>query len=159
MSQTTIGQRIKILVDGLKISVRKFAQTLDVSETNIRNYTDRGTKPSSDVLEKIILHFPQTDITWLLTGQGDPFLPNSSPSSDSHNISTKNFQGNVAGANHGHMTQSVGSHPNLPDCEKDLAVAKNENALLRQQVQTLGELVASQKETITLLRTSRNTSD
>jgi transcriptional regulator with XRE-family HTH domain len=73
MAQEPIGQRIKFLIDSQKISVRRFAQTLDVGETNIRNYIDKGTKPSSDVLEKIVRAFPLVNLAWLITGEGQPY--------------------------------------------------------------------------------------
>jgi transcriptional regulator with XRE-family HTH domain len=44
-------------VKALGLKVRSFAQTLGVSETTVRNYTERGSEPSAELLENIINHF------------------------------------------------------------------------------------------------------
>lgn len=67
----TIHDRIKLLVEkkaGNKNTV--FAQTLGVSEANIRGYI-RGVVPKADVLAKIVSSYDDINPTWLLTGEGN----------------------------------------------------------------------------------------
>lgn len=67
----TIHERIKLLVE--KKAENKntlFAQTLGVSEANIRGYI-KGVVPKADVLAKIVSSYEDIDPTWLLTGEGE----------------------------------------------------------------------------------------
>lgn len=130
-----INQRIKFLLEKLNLSARDFSRAVGVPDNNTQNYLEpRFAQPKAEYLERIVHHFGSINPNWLLTGQGAPFLPNSTPSSDSHNISAKNFQGNITGTNHGSMTQSVGTTTTLPDCEKDLTAAHEKIALLTSQL-------------------------
>lgn len=75
----TIHERIKLLVE--KKAENKntlFAQTLGVSEANIRGYI-KGVVPKADVLAKIVSSYDDVDPTWLLTGEG-PMLKTSTSS-------------------------------------------------------------------------------
>jgi len=161
MPQETIGQRIKFLTTSLNLSVRKFAQMLDVSETNIRNYIDMGTKPSSDVLEKILLQFPLVNMAWLLTGQGEPLL------SEQNDSTTQTGNFNQAGTsnkqtikgNKGNIQTGDGStqtNLTLADCKTDLEKAQREIEYLRGQLLMQETVLAAKEETITLLRASFN---
>lgn len=161
MTQETIGQRIKFLTTSLNLSVRKFAQMLDVSETNIRNYIDKGTKPSSDVLEKILLQFPLVNIAWLLTGRGEPLLSepenSTTQTGDFNQAGTNNKQtikgnkGNVQTGNNSTMHNLT-----LADCQSDLEKAQREIEYLRGQLQMQETVLAAKEETIMLLRASFN---
>ena len=67
----TIHVIIKLLVEkkaGNKNTV--FAQTLGVSEANIRGYI-RRVVPKADVLAKIVSSYDDINPTWLLTGEGN----------------------------------------------------------------------------------------
>jgi hypothetical protein len=162
MPQETIGQRIKFLTTSLNLSVRKFAQMLDVSETNIRNYIDKGTKPSSDVLEKMILQFPLVNMAWLLTGKGEPLFTESdagttqtgnfNQSGTSNKQTIKGNKGNVIGTNNGTAIGNV----ELEDCKRGLNEAQREIEYLRGQLKMQETVLAAKDETITLLRASFN---
>jgi transcriptional regulator with XRE-family HTH domain len=78
MSKETINQRLKFLIELLNLKVGSFSRALGVSETTIRNYTDRGSKPGADFLEKLVNHFNQVNITWLVSGLGAPLSYDSS---------------------------------------------------------------------------------
>jgi transcriptional regulator with XRE-family HTH domain len=161
MPQTTIGQRIKFLIDSEKISVRKFAQTLDVAETNIRNYLDKGTKPSSDALEKMVRSFPRTNLVWLVTGEGEPFLSESdngiTQTGNFNQAGTSNKQ--VVKGNKGNLQTGDNSTINnltLANCKTDLEKAQREIEYLRGQLLMQETVLAAKEETITLLRASFN---
>lgn len=158
MSQEPIGQRIKFLMDAQGWSIRKFSRALDLSDTNIRNYIDKGTKPGSDVLEKILQTFPATNPGWLLTGRGEPFIDGEATSQNQPTIS--NDTNNVATGKGG---KAIQKDYTLSDCEKkrdtykaQLDKAQGEIALLRGQLERADALVAAKGETIALLKVALN---
>jgi len=150
-------------------SIRKFARALDVADTNIRNYIDKGTKPSSDVLERILRTFPRTNPTWLVLGEGEPFLNEGSESGvtqtgDFNQAGTSNKQ--TIKGNKGNVQTGNGSTMNnltLDDCKSDLEKAQREIEYLRGQLTPAEALAASKdvtiaakEETISLLRATYN---
>ena len=144
-SQETIGQRIKFLLDELGLSIRKLARTLDVSDTNIRNYIERGSKPSSDVIEKILRSFPQLNSLWLITGQGEPFLAKSTGTSGPEFNYTGNNYGNSVGSNRGGtVTQHKGTMPVVVE-------GPSEIVLLRAMIKQLEGQLADKERTIQIL--------
>lgn len=130
-TQTTIGQRLKFLMESIGLKVRTFAQALEVSETNIRNYISRDSKPSSDVIERIVRKYPQVNPAWLITGDGEPYLLQTGQSAQIGTTLVRNNSGQAIGVNHGTATQN---HITLDDCKKDLATARKEIALLNSQL-------------------------
>jgi hypothetical protein len=155
MNETTINQRLKYLIDVLGLKVSAFSRELGVSETSTRNYTDRTTKPGADYLEKVANHFRQVNMSWLLTGNGEPLLP----TSDAKGIvgtQAQNIYGNSIGLNLGTNTQ-MGPALNdldLPTCKAQVAQLQLEVQNLREQLQRADALAASKDETISLLRAS-----
>ena len=150
MSQLSIGQRIKFLLDANGGSIRKFARMLDVSDTNIRNYIERGTKPSSDALEGLLRNIPHLNPAWLLTGDGEPFLPDTAPTT-TNTTHIKNNSG--IGINNGNATIT------LEACQRELATSHKDSEHLRAQLASAEALlaakdatIAAQAETILLLR-------
>ena len=163
MSETTINQRLNFLLGELGMKPGAFSRALNLSETTVRNYVDRSAKPSSDVLEKIATTFKQVNVVWLVTGDGEPLLPEYSGPNHSHSVNAKNFLGNVGVTTNGSIAQDIGTHAtllgahaNLHDCEKELDSSKREIELLRQQLTMAQALIAAKEETITLLRGSYN---
>lgn len=71
-----ITKRLQYIVDerfnGNKAA---FAKAIDIAPTSISNYLgrERSSKPSSEILEKIINSIEDLNAKWLLTGKGDPF--------------------------------------------------------------------------------------
>lgn len=101
MSETTINQRLNFLLNALGMKAGPFSRALGVSETTVRNYVDRTSKPSSEILEKIVNTFKQVNLVWLVTGEGEPFLQEANESSQGHSSS------NVLGTNYGQSNQNV----------------------------------------------------
>jgi len=157
MEQELIGQRIKFLIDALNLKVRTFAQALGIGETNIRNYLDRGTKPSSDVLEKIINSFPQVNMVWLISGQGEPFTQKPDAPAESYASRLENNYGNSVGSNRGGtVTQHNAGATNPSERDTKLALAEKEIQHLREQLAAKDALLASKEETIAVLKTAFN---
>jgi len=72
--ETTVGQRITLLINHYcGGSEKRFAESLGVSPAVINNYTNgkQQSKPSFDMLHKICTTYPQVQIEWLISGQGE----------------------------------------------------------------------------------------
>ena len=159
MSQETIGQRLKFLMDSLNLKVRTLASALDVSETNIRNYITKDSKPSSDILERIVQQYPQVHAHWLLTGNGEPFILPANENNQTTAHAEKFFRSPVVGTNHGTAYQENNATPAATDVENlkiKLALVEQENEHLKAQLATKDALLASKEETLALLRGSYN---
>ncbi|MGI4762935.1 MAG: hypothetical protein ACRYF0_19645 [Janthinobacterium lividum] len=148
-------------MDTQEMSVRKLARTLDISDTNIRNYITRDSKPSSDVIEKLVRSFPGINTAWLITGEGEPFLPGSTSITGGEVNYTGNNYGNNVGSNRGTINQ----HTNQ-DATRDfidpfgykgkIEKLESENQQLREQLQRADALAAAKDETIALLKAAFN---
>lgn len=158
MSQESINQRIKFLLEKYKLSVRAFSELIGQKPANTQNYVGaRGSMPGADYLQSITEHFEEVSPVWLLTGKGNPFLTDA-PTLTQTNISGKKNAVNVAGGN---ATQT--NNYTIADCEKErdslraqLDKAQREVELLTGQLQTKDALIASKEETIDLLKAAFN---
>lgn len=160
MSQTTINERIKFLIEALGMSARGFSTAIGASDTNTRNYLDRGSKPGADYIEKVLLRFETVNSKWLLTGLGEPFI---SPTSENHLVpghNQKNFRSPVVGKNQDTATQqeNISSTTELELVKNKLALAEKDIESLQTQLQMKDAVIAAKDETINLLRTSYNRS-
>lgn len=78
-----IQDRIAYLIESLGTNMNAFAKRLDVSNTLIMNICKRRrSKPSFDVLEKILNEFPDLNARWLMTGKGAMYENSESESTD-----------------------------------------------------------------------------
>lgn len=92
----SISERLQYIIeelfDGNKAA---FARTIGIAPTSISNYIgkDRASKPSSDILERIVNSVEKVNAYWLLTGKGEAFAQNNQCSmsesdvDSSHNVS------------------------------------------------------------------------
>lgn len=72
----TINERLSLLIKALGLNNNSFARKLDVNPAVTFNIIEgRKTKPSYDLLEKIIFTFDNINLYWLLKGEGDMFGP------------------------------------------------------------------------------------
>ena len=153
MSQTTINQRLKFLIEKLAVSARAFSEIIGEKATNTQNYVGtRQLEPKREYLAKVLLHFSNVNPYWLLAGEGEPFLPKSDPAHDSHQVHSKNFLASTGNRVSGNLTQAIGADTTLSDCENKLAVATREIEFLRQQLELKDRLLESKEEMLTLLR-------
>jgi len=61
--------RFKLLLNQLQLSPAEFADRIGVQRSSISHILSGRNKPSIDFLEKILLVFPEIDISWLITGR------------------------------------------------------------------------------------------
>jgi transcriptional regulator with XRE-family HTH domain len=149
--ESTVNERLKILMGALNLSPAAFAKVLGVSGSTVRNYFDaeRNTKPGYDVLEKLYRSFGHISLPWLLTGEGEPFLQKLTTTDEPTNIYTKKNLGNAIGTNHGVATQSQGQAPAATaDCAIKLEAA-------RELIQQLKSQLKDKEDIIQLLRKSK----
>lgn len=152
MAQETIGQRLKFLMDSLDLKVRTFANALDVSETNIRNYTTRDSKPSADILERIVRQYPQVNTHWLVTGEGEPLLSREGTSDQSTTTNTKKNSGNIQNNTGNAQVTNI----KLEECQRDLEATRKDAAAYQREIALLQGQLKDKEEIITLLRASYN---
>jgi hypothetical protein len=74
--ETTVNERLKILMNALHLSPTAFAKVLGVSGSTVRNYFDseRNTKPGYEVLEKLYHSFGHINLPWLFGAPGSPLV-------------------------------------------------------------------------------------
>jgi hypothetical protein len=131
------------------MSVRAFSAALDTPASTTRNYLDKGTKPSTDYIERIAEHFDTVNLHWLITGQGAPFLAGNqdriTQTGNFNQAGTGNKQ--VVKGNKGSATNANHSTTIRVEGQSDLAMA---NALIEQ----LRSQLADKERIIQLLERS-----
>lgn len=85
----TINERLSLLIKALGLNNNSFAKKLDVNPAVTFNIIEgRRTKPSYDLLEKIVFTFDNINLYWLLKGEGDMFRQNLTPLKPAANTET-----------------------------------------------------------------------
>ncbi|PSR54199.1 hypothetical protein AHMF7605_12030 [Adhaeribacter arboris] len=67
-------ERIKELIKALSEEKIDFFSLIGISKDTVRMYTDRGSKPKSDFMEKVYRSIENLNPEWWLTGQGEMFI-------------------------------------------------------------------------------------
>jgi hypothetical protein len=86
MRKTEINDRIAALISALGMNNNSFSVAIGVAAPVIYNIVDpegRRSKPSFEVLEKILLSFDNINLEWLMLGKGENIFiahPNAHPS-------------------------------------------------------------------------------
>jgi hypothetical protein len=155
--QEPINERIKILIDSLKMSVRAFSAALDTPASTTRNYLDKGTKPSTDYIERIAAHFKTVNLHWLITGQGEIFIGEAPLATNSATTRIKKVTGGAVHSGNGNQLITLEAcQQELEQTKRNLAALQREIELLTGQLQTKDALIASKEETIDLLKAAFN---
>ncbi len=68
---TNINDRIKELIADLGLSKNQFAIKIKTSSAMVSKITNQQTNFGKDILEKILIEYPDLNTTWLLTGVGE----------------------------------------------------------------------------------------
>ncbi len=74
---TTTKERILLLLNNKGVAVSSFFSSIGVSYSNFKG-RQLESSPSADLVAKIKSNFPDVNTDWLLTGDGEMLLPNSS---------------------------------------------------------------------------------
>lgn len=155
--QQSINERLKILIDALKLSARGFSAQLEVPESNTRNYLDKNTKLNSEYLERIAMHFKSVNLSWLITGEGAMFIGDAPPITNTATTRIKKVTGGAVHSGNGNQLITLEAcQQELEQTKRDLAALQREIELLTGQLQTKDALIASKEETIDLLKAAFN---
>jgi transcriptional regulator with XRE-family HTH domain len=84
----TISQRLRLFLDDLGIEQQEFADALGISRQVVSNAINGRTKyPKSDFLILLMKAYPQFNIYWLLTGEGEMFT-----TSENYNLNNEKLK-------------------------------------------------------------------
>lgn len=168
----TLLDRIKMIIEAKELSPRSFAIAIKFNYSTLNNYlTGRRSTIDSELIGKIAMSFDDISTKWLLTGKGEMLKKGAS-------ISSAN-QGNGNSIEYNHVgvgntvnvslpssgTQKIinpdgsvevlntdsGAIPTTEDIQ-DINQLKAEISYLRDTMKVKDDLIASQKETIELLK-------
>lgn len=74
--ETTINQRIKMIVDESGKAVNSYAAMIGVSQPTLKACVDGNNAPRFDTLQKILIVNPMISAEWLMRGEGDMLKSN-----------------------------------------------------------------------------------
>lgn len=77
--ETTINERFVTLIEALGKNPNNFAKILGKGYTSIDSIVKGKTKPSFDLLEAVLEHYPQVSPEWLMRGEGPMLLTSTTP--------------------------------------------------------------------------------
>lgn len=90
----TIGQRLRLFLDYLGIEQQELANTMKISKQVVSNAVNGKTKyPKSDFLIQLIEGYPGINLHWLLMGEGEMFVENTTTNTQLvYELKSKNEQ-------------------------------------------------------------------
>ncbi len=68
--ETTLNQRVRVLIKNKKISASVLAKELDMTQQSVWNYLNSENKMSLLFVERLLLHFPDVRAEWVMRGEG-----------------------------------------------------------------------------------------
>ena len=63
-----LKDRLQLIISKNNLNASSFADKLKIQRSNLSHILSGRNKPSLDFIEKFILHFPEEDVLWLITG-------------------------------------------------------------------------------------------
>ena len=63
-----LKDRLQLIISNNNLNASSFADKLKIQRSNLSHILSGRNKPSLDFIEKFILHFPEEDVLWLITG-------------------------------------------------------------------------------------------
>ena len=134
-----INDRIMLIITTLKMNKNSFSNKIKLSGSAVLEniVSGRRSKPSFDVLQKIILAFDNIDANWLITGKGEMFKadPVDQP------LKPAPVQANEPAPAY-----------NCKECKHKQEIINSQ----KQQIETLHQLAHSKDELINQLRGNMN---
>ena len=65
-----INERLKLIIERFGENTTSFAKKIDIAQPVLYNYVVKDRQPPTNVIEKILLTYPDIDANWLITGKG-----------------------------------------------------------------------------------------
>lgn len=127
-NQNEFAVRLKNLIEELNMNKNSFSVKLGVSPTIIHNIIDgRGSKPSFEVLHKIVTIFKTVNAYWLLMGEGEMLIESSEKEKlvlSKSELELKN--------------EKIALYEELLKAKEETIISqKSENQLLKKEIQRL----------------------
>ena len=72
--ETTVNERISLILEAKKISVNKFAELSGIGQKALSNMFLRGTSPSYKTISSILRIYPDISSEWLIRGSGNMYI-------------------------------------------------------------------------------------
>ena len=85
--------RIQKIIDNEQLSASKFSEVIGVQRSTISHIFNGRNKPTLDIVQKILLAYPDINETWLLLGTGNMYK-SGRKDNEVHNAETSNIQEN-----------------------------------------------------------------
>lgn len=76
--QSSLGQRLKLVIQNKNMNLTNFAKTASISYRTLQQYLTDNRIPGGEVLIKLHKHL-DISIDWLLTGQGEMYKTSHTP--------------------------------------------------------------------------------
>jgi len=73
--ENTIYQRVNDILDKKNLSANALSKILDMPQVTVNNYVSGKRKISFELIERIAQAFPDINTQWLLSGEGEMFIP------------------------------------------------------------------------------------
>lgn len=106
-----INVRIQSLIKEKALNAAQFADTIGVQRSSVSHILSGRNKPSIDFIEKLLIHYKDVDIYWLITG-------NISNKEKVQSIESNNLQLNVVNSDISSRDASLFDIPQLPKVQK-----------------------------------------
>ena len=74
------AQRLSFLMHHYDLDAAALAERLQIQKSAVSHLLSGRNKPRFDILSRFALSFPDLNLRWLLTGDGEPFSPTPSES-------------------------------------------------------------------------------
>jgi transcriptional regulator with XRE-family HTH domain len=72
-TQTTVSERIKILLNHYGLSQSNLSERCGINNTNLSKILNGGVEPHKSTLKRIVESFPDVNPVWFYSGEGEKF--------------------------------------------------------------------------------------
>lgn len=181
--ETSISQRIKMLVKNSGMSINAYAQKVGISQPTLKACIDGSNNPSFDTIQKILIGNPIISSEWLITGEGNMLKAEQTDSlqvasgrdttgniiGDGNNVIAGNNLSNVGNSRHYDVPKSgflkiiypdgkeetIVGDSSLLERTNEMELLKAENTHLTDKIRMKDELIESMRERILELKHKR----
>ncbi len=129
------GQRLRNVYKSVQVTQEEFAIKLGVSRSILAKYFSDKSKPSVDIISKLLINYPIINSHWLITGEGDMLRSTGDKGSKNIVKGDKNLTG------YG-INQLNGSTEELYGNVKELLAAKD------REIEALKKVIETQEKLI-----------
>lgn len=78
MRNKNISERLKLVLESKKLSIRSFSRTIHCADTTIGAILHEKAEPNFSTLYSILEAYPEISPKWLLTGEGEMYASDDS---------------------------------------------------------------------------------